>query len=100
MKRLTQKVWNAHQSWYYESLILLEDGTKVKVQIRRNAYDFQSFAQVSFFDQTTFKWREVAETPHPQMKCLNISYVQRGITAKDFEEDEALLLSEARHLIP
>lgn len=96
MKRLTEKVWQNNQSWYYEALWIFDDNTKAKVEIRRNAFDNQSHANISFYNPDQLKWNRIASIPCTQMKCLNLSYIQKNVMAHDFAEDELTLLEEAR----
>lgn len=45
------------------------DGTKMRVRIRRNSYDFQSFAILETLDPTN-KWNELVTIPYPEMKAV------------------------------
>jgi hypothetical protein len=99
MKRLTQKVWNASQSWYYEALWEVVD-RKIRVDIRRNAFDHQSGARAQIFDPDQVRWNVIATIPQPQMSCLHLSYAQRNpATPEDFEQDEQRLLDEVKLIL-
>ena len=93
----TEKVWNGDQSWNYESLHVVAYDQKIKIKIKRNAYDNQSWSKAYLFDGN--KWNTIVETPHPLMKCLGISYVQKEVKAEKFYEDEKILLEEVKILI-
>lgn len=95
MKRHTQKVWKSQQSWNYESLLSHPNGKRVRIRIKRDAFDYQSYALAECFDAEANKWNEVASIPYPQMSCLKVSYIQDTATMKDFQEDEKTLLGEA-----
>lgn len=100
MKRLTQKVWNANQSVYYESLWEISCGDtkkKVKIEIRRNTYDFQSWARSSLFDGN--KWNGVALIPCEHMDSLKVNAFCKDVQPSNFSEDEAELLEETKMLI-
>jgi len=94
--KMTEKVWDANQSWYYQAVHKLY-GRTLRVDIRRNAYDEQSWAKISLFDKETGNWNVIATNPH--MKCLHISYVQKNIKANVFLSDEDILLKEAKMLL-
>lgn len=76
------KLYNMDQSWNYETLWELSKGKvrqKVKVEIRRNAYDFQSYGRAYLFSPTDLKWSCVATTAGPQLHCLDLSYTTKDI---------------------
>lgn len=85
-------VWNSQQSWYYESLHFLPGNIKIKIEIRRNAFDYQSYARASSFDGD--KWNVIANIPHPFMQCMGVKYNQTDVKAKDFYKDEEELLTQ------
>ena len=99
-KMHSQKVWQSthSSSWYYESLWTLR-GRKIKIYIRRNAYDFQNEARVSILVETKDQWNPLTSLPRTELKCNKISYVDRDVTASAFAEDEAELLTQADFLL-
>lgn len=92
---VNERIWNEKQSWYYESTLTIS-GRKIKIEIRRNAYDFQSWAIALLFDGN--KWNQIAHIPHPQMKCMHVSYVGNA-SVEDFREDTDALIKEVTMLI-
>ena len=57
MKTISERIWNASQSWNYEHIATV-DGHKVRVRIRRNFYDTQSYAEVQVFSVTE-GWKQI-----------------------------------------
>ena len=96
-KTISERVFNADQSWYFERIILLPNTDKVKINIRRNAYDFQSWARVSRWNGE--EWKNVVDAPITEFNCHKISYVDKGITTKHFDEDAGKLLMEAMKIV-
>lgn len=107
MERHTQKVWQSQQSWNYEALHSHAKFTpnvgskdlKIRIRIKRDAYDSQSYALAEGFDPDRLKWQEIVSIPYPKMVCLKISYIADDVRAKDFLEDEQTLLNEVKVLL-
>ena len=105
MKALdTLNLWNANQSWNAVQHFEYK-GRKLKVAIRRNAYDFQSFAKIAIQDKNTLGWLPLAAIPYPQMKT-QMSYViedatriQREHDWRTVNQDVNALLEKAEMLI-
>lgn len=94
-KRLSQHMYNSEQSWHYKSIWNFM-GKKLSVQIKRNAYDFQSYQCVSIFNSNTNGWNRLLSLPvNEASNCFPISYVHRDADIKLFEKDEAELLKQA-----
>ena len=97
IKLISQRCYYQDQSWYFERTVSLREGTtksiKLKVSIRRNAYDNQSYARVYMWDGT--KWNQVVNSPITECVCKIISYVNLNITVVHFEDDYTRLLNEA-----
>lgn len=102
------KLYNHDQSWYYETLWELTKGNvlhKVKVEIRRNAYNFQSWGRAYFFSLASMQWNTVAETAGPELKCLDLCYAMNDKlkAIKDhlpaLQKDTFKLLYEAGQLL-
>lgn len=69
---IDDRTYNSEQSWYHTVIKTVKiDGArqafKIQMNIRRNAYDFQSYAQVRVWNPTTMTWEHVAEIPHTDM---------------------------------
>lgn len=97
MRKLTQKIWKANQSWHYEALWQVND-RRIKISIRRNAFDEQNHCVAKMFDGD--KWNGIASTPHSRMNCNHLSYMQPNPpTVKDFQTDEDILLAEVKMIL-
>ena len=95
IKSLKRKVWNSNQSWYFESLHETDKGEKLRVDIRRNAYDNQCHARVMIFNSDEKKWNHLNSIFITDLPCSGISYVQDGITVAQFVLSEQILLDES-----
>ena len=104
MKRRTERVYQGSQDWSYEAIWSGEgEGPypvphRLRVQIRRNAYDTQSWARCHRWDGT--RWELVASRTIGECASKVVSYVQsraevdrKGLPA--FREDADVLLAEA-----
>lgn len=103
-KRMTQKAWHAEQSWYYEAL-WEASGEKLRLRIRRNTYDFQSYAIIEIYDPAQRKWNDLAAIPFANMASMAINAYtrpedfERNHLIRNFEADENTLLNEARMVL-
>lgn len=92
IKRLSEKLYSHDHSWNYETLWTLTRvpaSWKVKIEIRRNAYDGQSYGKAMVWSPERLCWNNVAWTAGPSLKCLTLSYVQRVVTEQNKENLEA-----------
>lgn len=82
-KTISESVYNTDQSWYYAAT-LKRDTAKLRIEIRKNAYEFQSYGTIDLWDGT--KWNRIHRIPG---ELLNIkrSYVEKGVTKADFSTD-------------
>lgn len=105
MKLLSEKLYSADQSWIYETLWdLPAKDHRIKVVIRRNAYDSQSYGRAYLFSASESKWNEVAHTSGLKLKCKDASYAmdeQRIIREykKQFSQDTNDLLQEVKLIL-
>ncbi len=97
-------VSNSDQSWYFEQIARynviygLEESThKLRVRIRREAYDAQSYAMVHRWDGN--QWQEVIIQPISSCVCKKISYVDEKVTKQDFTEDYDRLVTTALNIV-
>jgi hypothetical protein len=74
-KQISEQFYNLSQSWCYERIIAI-DGAKLKVEIRRNAYDDQSYMRGYVLDSSVVKWNLVVNRPIKGSNCEPASYVQ------------------------
>jgi hypothetical protein len=99
-KIISERCWKANQSWYYEKVIAFASNTrsfKLKVDIRRNAYDDQSHARVYQWDGT--KWQLVVKYPIRDCVCQHLDYTMMNVTADSFSTDTLYLLKEALQIV-
>jgi len=96
MDTISERCYNQNQSWNYERTVNV-DGTKLRVQIRRNAYDMQSFARVHIWDGSN--WNVVCSRPISECTCKTISYVQDKINDGLFKSDADSILKEAMQIV-
>ena len=71
-------VRNANQSWVWQE-IRKYDGHTLRANIRRNAYDDQSFANIEVFSPTA-GWLVIASHPVSDFPCADVSYTQRDMS--------------------
>jgi hypothetical protein len=94
-----QRFWQDRQSWNYQFLTKIED-IPVKVSIRRDSYDFQSYARAYVWSDEGMEWRLAASLPYEDMDTLDLpAYVDDGRDWRYFEADEAALLEEVRWIL-
>lgn len=83
----------SQQSWHYTQLVKVGD-TKFRIRLRRNAYDFQSYAVIERWNGE--EWKEVLSRPIREMLCKDVHYYSEQLSSEQkgfFEFDaEALLL--------
>lgn len=96
--------WNSDQSWNARRHYATADGRRVRVNIRRNAYDHQSFARLEGFDRSAMTWRTVVELPTNEghFPAHGISYTQKQLTAGNIDALDLtcdLLLAAARPVL-
>ena len=67
---------------------------KVRIRIRRNAYDFQSYAVAEVWSESELKWNQVHTIPYSQMKTLaEVTYVDRATSIARFWADREVLVA-------
>ena len=105
---LSERTWQASQSWYYEAIWEMTAGdttTKLRIDIRRNAYDEQSHAYVWAWHPQDLKWNHLRSIPVEALACLPITYVtERDRFEKEemiemFRSDRTTLLQDAAEVL-
>ena len=97
---ISTRCYRRDQSWYFEQVVKFSDASqtfKLKVNIRRNAFDDQSGAQVFMWSGTG--WNSVVEAPISECHCRGVSYCVDDVKASDFESDCERLLTEAKFIV-
>lgn len=49
-------------------------GHKLRIRIKRDSYDFQSYARIELWSETEGKWNFVNNIPHPEMACVKSAF--------------------------
>jgi hypothetical protein len=98
MKKISQQFYNAHQSWYFERIVK-HGKLKMRVDIRRNAYDFQSWVRGHIFDPVHMRWNLLVDRPIEGAKCAGANYVSTFEDIKPFEADAESVLKELNELV-
>lgn len=97
---ISERVYNQNQSWYFEHTVLVNEGTtsfKLRVAIRRNAYDNQSYAHVDMWNGN--EWKRVLGVPITECVCKSISYTDVAVTKTAFVIDSNKLLLETCKIV-
>lgn len=95
-QRHTEKLWHENQSWHYEALYRFRD-YRLKVDIRRNAYDFQSHLRVKIFDPESLKWNVlVSDAMTPDQETHKVFFDGKSADIRPFRRDTEKMLEEAR----
>lgn len=101
ISQISEQVYNENQSWYFERVVEVKakGGKKhvLQIDIRRNAYDNQSYAKVKRWNGE--EWKQVIHQPISRCECKGISYVQGGIRVSHFENDAKRLMEEAVQIV-
>lgn len=102
---INRNLSNGNQSWNYDEIVEVPSTTlgnpdKLRVEIRRNSYDDQSFARVSFW--TPAGWSTVAALPIADCRCAAVSYTSKSLTMSQqeaFDLDSERLIDIAMAVI-
>jgi len=100
MKTISEKFYKnqGNQSQMYILIVKLPDDTKLKVSIRKNAYDFQSHCKLYRWDGE--KWQFMVSTPYTEMLAVNKEpYYELKQNIKSYQEDAKKLIKEAKEVI-
>jgi hypothetical protein len=58
---ISVRTWNASQSWHHEATVRVL-AHKIRIRIRRNAYDDQSYAEAQLFTLEN-GWKQICHRP-------------------------------------
>ena len=92
------RAWQGEQSWWFQGTWRTA-GVVVRVSIRRNAYDEQSWARAEIFSPAALAWNLVASRTIKECRCKGVSYLQATVSAVDFSADAAALVDEVRRVV-
>jgi hypothetical protein len=95
---VSERCWKGRQSWQYELVVKNERlPVKLRVEIYRDAYDFQSYANVDRWDGE--KWQRVNSLSINECKCKSVQYFAPEAKAEDFHDDVQQLLHTAWEIV-
>lgn len=106
-KQLSKRITTTRNDNEYKEIVELSTGKlkdthRFQIYIKRNTYDFQSYAAISRWNGT--KWEQVADIPYPHMHTPG--FRSEGLKQEDFDLDAEDLLNLAslvvfgRELLP
>lgn len=95
-KQFSSTVWNANQSWNYESLHKIGENAEhtVRIKICVNAHAFQSFVKAEIYSPANKCWNEIASLPFDVDKYKDVSYVNKSCRENIFFLDKHSLLEK------
>ena len=67
-KSLDRQMGLNGQGVLYVEILEVLDGVKIRVEIRSDAYDFQSYCTLDVFNKAEGKWHEVLRRPYGNME--------------------------------
>lgn len=76
--QISEQFYQANQSWNYELTSRIPSGHKLRVEIRRNAYDEQSYVHGLVFDTIHNKWNVIVTRPIGSACCASADYVRNN----------------------
>ena len=99
---IERKFYRGVQSWNYSAHWNLA-GEKIHITIKRDSYDFQSYARCDILNRTENKWNQLCNTHHTSMASIKVgvyaSVVLGSVEEALFIKDEATLLALAEKLL-
>lgn len=104
MKIIKEEYSLGTQSVHLSKIIEGDKGLKIKVDIKSDSYDFQSYARISVFNSTEVKWHILDNIAFSNMKTPPKLYYQvkqenPNILAKHFFADTQILISHAEAIL-
>lgn len=90
---IDNKEYQGRQSHNLTRVLKTSNGKKLRICIKRDSYDFQSYARIELWSEPEGKWNYVHNIPYPEMAC-----VQSALGGK-MEEDARELLRMALLII-
>lgn len=95
---ISEQIGKGRQSIDAERIMRLENearAVKVRIKIKSDSYDFQSYARAEVFDQAALKWNQVASIHYSKMSTPSkLAYVKPTCNFSVFERDIQKLLDE------
>jgi len=82
-----------------------DNGMKIKIDIKSDSYDFQSYARISVFEPQSLAWNNLSHIPYANMKtphklCHTINPTQSvSLLIHHFQKDILSLTNEAEAIL-
>jgi hypothetical protein len=97
MTAISERVWVSNSDRYYEQVLATEDGTRLRVQIRANFYQFQSYGLVERWNGE--EWKRVVRIDGALLQTWEATRYPHEPGALAFEADVTILLDEAKAVL-
>ena len=97
--QISEQFYLANQSWNYELTSRSPSGHKLRVEIRRNSYDDQSYVHGLVFDTIHNKWNVIVSRPIGTASCKSASYVRTTEDITMFRHDAASVMAEMKEIV-
>lgn len=104
MKIIKEEYSIGTQSASLSKIIESESGLKIRVDIKSDSYDFQSYARVSVFNKLALQWNIVDTIPHSNMKTptklyYHVKQQNPNVLAPQFSADTQTLVKNAEAVL-
>lgn len=104
MKIIKEEYSTGTQSASLSKIIESDSGLKIRVDIKSDSYDYQSYARVSVFNKLGLQWNIIDTIPFSNMKTPPKLYYQvkqqnPTILAQYFSEDSKTLVKNAEEVL-
>lgn len=83
---IENREFRGRQSRNLIRIVKTATGHKLRICIKRDSYDFQSYARIELWSDTEGKWNLVHSIPYVEMACVRAAFEGK------MEEDAAELL--------
>ena len=85
----------SQQTWNYIRITTTENRVwKIRVWIKRNAYDFQSSMVGSVWSRESMQWNTVIRRPIKGANCQRVSYTDKNASAAYFRNDSDQIIEQ------
>ena len=98
LTQISERFWKGRQSWNYQRVVRAGD-KRLRITIKRDAYDFQSHLYGDAYDSVHMKWHRLVARPLDGATCADTSYVDRNPNIQPFREDAEDVLVELLEII-
>ena len=98
LETISERFYNEHQSWNYERIVKY-GSLKLRVAIRSNAYNEQSYLRGFAFDPVHLQWNQLVNAP--MVKSWKTSYVddEHKANIERFRVDAMKIFGEMLQII-